>query len=120
MPTEEEWKEKILFLESSEVAVEPEKLEKMLIEFKNRNIFNLVRGIIVGKPYDEKYYEEYKEVYRKVFADLDTPVLYNVNFGHAFPRCIIPYDAEATIDYDNKKIIINTPILEKSSSTLKI
>ena len=112
-PTVEEWKEKILFLETSELMAEPEELEKMLMEFKKRNIFNLVKGLIVGKPIDEKYYEEYKDVYKKVFADLDTPILYNVNFGHSVPRCIIPYNAEATIDYDNKRIFINEPIFEK-------
>lgn len=112
LPTDEEWKEKILFLETSEEKPTPEKLEKMLIELKNRKILSLVKGIIVGKPQDEEYYEEYKDIYRKVFKDLNTPVLYNVNFGHSVPRCIIPYDIEATIDYDNKKIFINTPILE--------
>lgn len=111
-PTEDEWKEKILFLETSEVAATPEELEKMLLELKKRNIFNLVQGLIVGKPIDEKYYEEYKEVYKKVFSDLETPILYNVNFGHSVPRCLLPYDAEATIDYDNKRIFINTEILK--------
>lgn len=111
-PTENEWKEKILFLETSELIVTPEELEKMLMEFKNRNIFNLIKGIIVGKPMDEKYYDEYKQIYKKVFSDLDTPILYNVNFGHSVPRCIIPYDAETIIDYDNKKIIVNSPIFE--------
>ncbi len=111
-PTEEEWKEKVLFLETSELTATPEELEKMLMEFKKRNIFNFVNGLIVGKPMDEKYYNEYKEVYRKVFADIDTPVLFNVNFGHSVPRCIIPYDAEAIVDYDNKKIFINTSIFE--------
>lgn len=113
LPTEKEWKEKILFLETSELSIEPKELEKMLMEFKKRNIFNLVKGIIVGKPIDEKYYNEYKDVYRKVFKDIDTPILYNVNFGHSVPRCLIPYDAEATIDYDNKRIFINSSIFEK-------
>lgn len=113
LPTEEEWKEKVLFLETSELAIKPEELEKMLMEFKKRNIFNLVKGLIVGKPIDEKYYNEYKELYRKIFVDIDTPVLFNVNFGHSVPRCIIPYDAMATIDYDNKRIIINDPIFDK-------
>ena len=90
----------------------PEELEKILIEFKNRNIFNLVKGLIVGKPIDEEYYEEYKEVYKKVFSDLDTPILYNINFGHSVPRCIIPYDADTTVDYNNKRIVINSKILE--------
>ena len=120
LPTDEEWKEKILFIETSELKITPEELEKMLLEFKRRSIFNLVRGIIVGKPIDEAYYEEYKDVYRKVFSDINTPILYNVNFGHAVPRCIIPYDAVATIDYDNKKIFINSPILEKSNKIKSI
>ena len=113
--TEEEWKDKILFLETSEEQPTPEKLEKMLMKFKNRNIFNLVQGVIVGKPMDEKYYEEYKEVYKKVFSDIDTPVLYNVNFGHATPRCILPYNISTTVDYDNKRIVINENILDKKS-----
>ena len=113
-PTEDEWKEKVLFLETSELKVLPEELEKMLMEFKNRNIFKLVKGLIIGKPIDEKYYDEYKDVYRKVFIDLDTPILFNVNFGHSVPRCLIPYDAEATIDYDNRRIFINSQILRNN------
>ena len=111
-PTEEEWKEKVLFLETSELAIKPEELEKMLMEFKKRNIFSLVKGIIIGKPMDEKYYEEYKDIYRKIFSDLNTPILYNVNYGHSVPRCVLPYNAEVTIDYDNKRIIINSQILD--------
>ena len=111
--TEEELKEKILFIETSEEKMKPETLERDLLELKNRNILSLVKGIIVGKPMDEEYYNEYKEVYKKVFSDIDTPVLFNVNFGHATPRCIIPYDRETEVDYDNKKILIKENILEK-------
>ena len=110
-PTEDEWKEKILFLETSEEKPTPEMLETMLLEFKKRNILNSVQGVIVGKPIDEAYYDEYKEIYKKVFTDIDTPVLFNVNFGHSVPRGVIPYDALTTVDYDNKKIIVNTKIL---------
>ncbi len=112
LPSDEEWQEKILFLETSESKPTPEELEKMLIEFKKRNIFHLVKGVIVGKPIDEKYYEEYKTVYKKVLKDIETPVLYNVNFGHSVPRCIIPYNAEVTVDFDQKKIVVNTPVLK--------
>lgn len=112
-PTEKEWQEKILFLETSEQMISPKKLEIMLLEFKKRNIFSLVQGIIVGKPINEKYYEEYKQIYKKVFKNLDTPILYNVNFGHSVPRCILPYDAMTTVDYDNKQIFVKSRILEK-------
>lgn len=114
LPTNEEWQEKILFLETSEERPTPEMLETMLMELKNRGILNLVKGIIVGKPIDEVYYDEYKEIYKKIFADLTTPVMYNINFGHSVPRCILPYDAETIIDYDNKKIIVNEPIFSCS------
>ena len=107
LPTLDEWKEKILFLETSEEQISPDKLEQILMTLKNNKILENVKGILVGKPMNEKYYEEYKEVYRKVVANLDTPVLYNINFGHSIPRCIIPYGAKAVIDYDNKKITVN-------------
>ena len=110
-PTDKEWSEKILFIETCEEKSSPEKLEQMLLEFKKRNILNLVQGIIVGKPIDEAYYEEYKEVYKKVFSNIDTPILYNVNFGHSVPRTILPYDAETIVDFDNKKITINSKTL---------
>ena len=61
---------------------------------------------------DEAYYEEYKEVYKKVLKDLDTPVLFNVNFGHSVPRTILPYGVEATVDFDKKKITINEEIFD--------
>lgn len=112
LPSLDEWKEKVLFIETSEEKMSPEKLEKILNYFKDNKILETVKGIIVGKPVDEVYYEEYKEVYKRVFKDLNTPVLYNVNFGHSVPRCILPYDAEATIDYDNKRIFIDSPIFE--------
>lgn len=108
----DEWKDKILFLETSELMATPEELKKMLMEFKNRDIFKTVKGIIVGKPIDEKFYEEYKDVYKDVFNDLDTPILYNMNFGHSVPRCIIPYGANCLVDYDKKKVIITEKILD--------
>ena len=109
----EEWKEKILFMETSEEKMEPAKLEEVLNYFKEKKILESVRGIIVGKPIDEEYYEEYKEVYKKVFSNLDTPILYNVNFGHSVPRCLLPYGAEATVDYDHKKILVKEAIFDK-------
>ena len=52
------------------------------------------------------------EKYKIIFKDMNTPVLYNVNFGHSVPRCVIPYDAITTVDFDNKKIIIEENIVE--------
>ncbi len=83
-------------------------LEKISNELKDRNILSLVLGIIIGKLIDKKYYNEYEETYRKVFKDKDIPVLYNMNFDHSLIliKCILPYDADVSGDYD-KKVIVN-------------
>lgn len=48
-----------------------------------------------------------------MFSDLKTPVLFNVNFGHAFPRTVIPYGVKSTIDYNDKRITIDEAIFEQ-------
>ena len=58
-------------------------------------------------------YNEYKEVYKSVFSGLKAPVLFNVNFGHAFPRTVIPYGVKSTIDYNDKRITIDEAIFEQ-------
>lgn len=108
LPSIEEWKDKVLFLETSEETVHPEKLEIMLLEFKKRKIFDSVKGLLIGKPMDEIYYEEYKKIYKKIFKNSSVPILYNVNFGHSVPRCFLQYNALATIDYDKKTIKVKS------------
>ena len=44
------------------------------------------------------FYEEYKEIYRQVIDDPALPILYNVNFGHAYPRTVLPYGARVRVD----------------------
>ena len=108
-PTLENWKDKILFFETSEDMPEPQYVTWYLRNLGAQGIFNVAKGIIVGKPQSEKYYEEYKEVYRKVLKEFgreDMPVLYNVNFGHSEPIGIIPYGIECELDMDNKKITL--------------
>lgn len=108
-PSLKEWKNKILFFETSENMPEPYLVEYYLRNLGAQGIFDVVKGIIVGKPRAEKYYEEYKEVYRKILKEFnreDMPVLYNANFGHSCPIGIIPYGIECELDVENKKITL--------------
>ena len=76
---------------------------------------DVINGIIVGKPKEEKYYKEYKEVYRRVIGKTrkDLPIIYNVNIGHAQPIGILPYGIKCELDLDNKKITLKENFLEK-------
>ena len=105
-PEKEIWKDKILFIETCEEKPEPELFRKELMALKERGVFEAISGIVVGKPQDEAYYEEYKPILVDVVGNKNLPILYNVNFGHAHPKCILPYGAMAELDLDNKKITI--------------
>ncbi|WP_238917483.1 S66 peptidase family protein [Clostridium sp. YIM B02555] len=109
-PRLDEWENKILFLETCEEKPKPEEFEKELLILKETGIFDVVNGIIVGKPQDEQYYEEYKELYCKIIDNKDLPIMYNVNFGHAFPRCIIPYGIDIEIDLCKKVLTLKEAI----------
>lgn len=103
-PSVEDWRGRILLLESSEERPSLDKYEKMLVTLKKTGIFNVISGIIVGKPIDEVHFEEYKDILVKVVADVSLPILYNVNVGHATPRCIIPFGVTAQVNADEQII----------------
>lgn len=103
-PDKDEWKDKIIFLETSENKMHPNVLKKVLTVLKSRGIFEMASGIIIGKPQDEVFYEEYKEVYKGVINNEELPIVYNVNFGHSFPRTILPYGVEVLVDVKKKSI----------------
>lgn len=117
-PTKDEWKDKILLLETSEEKPSPDLVTYYLRNLGAQGIFDVVKGIIVGKPQEEVYYEEYKEVYKKVLKEFkkeELPILYNVNIGHAYPIGIIPLGTEVQINFDNKTIcLLENPTINKS------
>ena len=97
-PTLQDWQDKILLLESSETKSPPELYRKMLDTLKTTGIFGVINGIIVGKPCDEVYSDDYKKILVEVIDKPSLPILYNVNIGHAYPHCIIPFGIPAHVD----------------------
>ena len=107
-PTREFWRDSILFLETSEDQPAPDDVKYILRGLAAQGIFDRINGIIFAKPYDEKFYDEYKQVLLKVARDEcgrnDLPIMYNVNFGHTAPMCILPYGATLEIDCAAKSL----------------
>lgn len=97
-PDLDDWKGKIHLLETSEETMPPEKYHKALTYLKETGIFSVINGIIVGKPMNEVYFEEYKNLLKEDIGEPELPVLYNINVGHALPRCIIPFGVPAVVD----------------------
>ena len=103
-PDASDWAGWILLLESSEEKPTPEKYRRALSYLKEAGIFEAVSGVLVGKPMDEAYAEEYKQLLAKVIALPDLPVVYNINIGHALPRCILPFGVNAVVDAEKQSI----------------
>lgn len=103
-PTLDDWKGKILLLETSEERPSPAHYREMLTVLKKTGIFSVVSGILCGKPMDELYFEEYKKIIVEVIGNPDLPVVANVNVGHATPRCIVPFGVHAVVDADEQVI----------------
>ena len=106
----EDFEDAILFFETSEDMPEPKYVEYWLRNYGSQEILQKVKGIIWGKPYNNKYYEEYKEVIKTVIQDelklTELPILYNMNFGHTEPMTCLPYGALSEIDCDKKTFTV--------------
>lgn len=107
-PSLEEWKDAILFLETSEDKPSPQFVKYTLRNLAAQGILKVIKGILVGKPQQEVYYEEYKETFLQVISGEEKltglPVFYNVNFGHASPIGILPYGIQTELNCKEKKI----------------
>ena len=104
LPSLDDWAGRILLLETSEEKPAPEKYEKMLRVLKGYGLFEVISGVLVGKPIDEAYSEEYQKLLVSVIDRPELPILYNVNIGHATPRCIIPFGIDARVDAEKQVI----------------
>ena len=86
-----------LHADSSEEKPNPEDFKKMLRTLKETGIFEVISGLLVGKPMDETFYDDYKEALLDII-DSNIPIVYNLNVGHATPRAIVPFGVHAHVD----------------------
>jgi len=103
-PDAEDWKGRILLLESSEERPTPEKYRRALEYLKRTGVFDVVSGVLAGKPMNEAYAEEYKQLLTEVIDRPELPIVFNLNIGHAMPRCILPFGVEAFVDAERQII----------------
>ena len=103
-PSLNEWKNKILLLETSEERPKPELFRKMILKLQEYGIFNVISGLIIGKPQNEEYYNEYKQIILDEIRNKNLSIVYNINIGHSTPRCIIPFGVNAKVDVERQII----------------
>lgn len=103
-PDKNDWEGRILLLESSEETPPPSKFRKAIATLRERGIFEVLSGVLVGKPMNETYMREYGQILLEETGNRQLPIVCNVNIGHSKPRCIIPFGIDATVDADEQVI----------------
>lgn len=107
-PEKEEWNWKILFIETSEESISEINFERILRTMWIQWIFHNISGIIMWRSVDGKNYDQnLLNVINGEFW-LDTlPIVTNMDFWHTDPMFVLPIWAKMTIDFNNKKVLIN-------------
>jgi muramoyltetrapeptide carboxypeptidase LdcA involved in peptidoglycan recycling len=113
------WKEKIMFLETSEVKMPPDNFRWILRNYAASGILRNISGLILSRPYDNLYWEEYDEILLKVIKEEqglnELPIITGMDFGHTCPTFTIPYGILGEINCDESTFsIIENGLIEKS------
>lgn len=101
----ESWRGKIMFLETSEEKMLPQNFRWILRNYAASGILANITGLIVARPYDNKYWQEYDENILTIVREegLDTlPIVTGMDFGHTAPVFSVPYGIKAQIDCEQK------------------
>lgn len=101
-----DWSDKILFLETSEEMMPPTNFRRALRNYAAQGIFEKISGLILGRPYNNKFVDEYNNILLQVIRDEQgndqLPIITEMDFGHTCPTFTIPYGVLAEIDCEQK------------------
>ncbi len=109
-PSQDFWKGKIFFLETSEEKPSIHYIDHVLRNYGMLGVFDKISGFIFSRARDYSE-EEKKELEEKIvsivtkeFGKPNLPIVANFDVGHTDPQLILPLGVKAEIDCDNYKI----------------
>ncbi len=104
-PTLEQWRNAILFLETSEDAPTPAMLRYFLRTYAALGVLPLLAGILFARPggqIDPTKFGEYDQALLQVLVEenglSELPILTNMDFGHTDPMFVLPLGVMGEID----------------------
>ncbi len=104
---------KILFIETPEgedfTKGEPlAEVDAQLCDLKLSEIFNKIKGLIVGRPfgYTDEETKKFKEVILDNTKDYNFPILCGVDIGHTDPQITIPLGEKVILNSKNNEFLI--------------
>ncbi|WP_440880254.1 S66 family peptidase [Tenacibaculum sp. C7A-26P2] len=101
-----DWKEKIMFIETSEAKMTPVNFKWIMRNYAASGILKNIKGLIMARPYDDLYWKDYDAILLQVIHDeeglIDLPIITGMDFGHTCPTFTIPIGVKAEIDSDKQ------------------
>jgi muramoyltetrapeptide carboxypeptidase LdcA involved in peptidoglycan recycling len=85
-------------------------VDSLLADLDNLNVFETIKGLIIGRPYKYSKAEEkvLKAIVMRYMHNKKCPILYNANIGHVDPIVTLRYGSTAILDSEQNKLeIIN-------------
>lgn len=118
IPTVDDFKNIVLFLETSEEIPSHEYFRRILRAFGEREILKNIQGLLIGRPkawnFDKQNSDEEKENYKKEQKEMvleitrkyntDIPIVQNLDIGHTSPQICLPTGKKVIINSDKKSI----------------
>jgi muramoyltetrapeptide carboxypeptidase LdcA involved in peptidoglycan recycling len=112
-PDPAQWRDSILFFETSEDRPSPKVVTYMLRSMAATGALRDVRAILFGRPYgDETSFEAYDDALLSVLAEqslTSLPVVSRMDFGHTDPKFTVPIGVAAEVDCDAQQVRLLEP-----------
>lgn len=107
-PDKDQWKWKILFIETSEEEMSETSLERILRTMWVQWILHNLNWIIMWRAWNEfDYNDTLLKIINWEFWLNYLPIITNMDFGHTEPVFVLPIWATMTLDFTNQKVFIN-------------
>ncbi|MEO1444747.1 MAG: LD-carboxypeptidase, partial [Cyanobacteria bacterium J06635_11] len=95
-----DWRDAILFFETSEEKPSPETVDGILMDYQNMGIFERLQGLLVGRPMNYSSTEK-ERLYERLLERTNAyrfPIIANMDFGHTAPQFVLPIGCKARIE----------------------
>lgn len=109
-PAPEFWKDRVLFLETSEEKPLPSQVTYWLRNYGAMEVFGQLSALWIGRPkdYTEEQAAELRRVVKGVVAEewgaSELPIVMDLDFGHTDPRWALPLGIEVLTDPAARKL----------------
>lgn len=118
LPSPEQLKGTVLFIETSEEMPSADNIYRSLVGMGIRGWLSQFSAILIGRPKTqcrgiypvegrEKYIENQRSLIIKALEEYapEVPAVFGLDFGHTDPQILVPSGGVAVIDGKNKKIV---------------